>query len=86
VTGAPVANIGPPALKTTQTSPCPVVIVGWSTKRKRPRPSPDALVGVPLGGATMFVTMLNVSPPSVLRATGTVFSVWYRYVMKRFPY
>jgi hypothetical protein len=32
------------------------------------------------------VTMLKVEPPSVLRATGTVFSVWYRYVMKRFPY
>src|SRR5215831_12097797 len=28
VTGAPVAYIGPPALKTSHTSPCPVVIVG----------------------------------------------------------
>src|SRR5712691_9207839 len=86
VTGAPVANMGPPALTTTQTSPFAAVIVGWSTKRKSPRLSPLAFVGVVFGGCAMFATMLNVRPPSVLSAIGTSFSTWYRYVRKRFPY
>src|SRR5260370_30458580 len=71
VTGAPVATIGPPPLNTSQTSPSPDVIVGWSTNRNRPRRSPlaDRLFGV----FAMFAMRLKLRPPSVLRAMGTTF-------------
>jgi len=71
VTGAPVATMGPPPLNTTQTSPFPDTIVGWSTKRNKPRRS--SLVSVfEVAGFAILAVMWKLKPPSVLSATGTV--------------
>ena len=77
VTGAPVATIGPPPLNTTQTSPSPDVIVGWSVNRNRPRRSPlaDRLC---FGGFAMVAIRLKWRPPSVLSAMGTTFPTLYK--------
>src|SRR5229473_3210078 len=84
VTGAPVATIGPPPLNTTQTSPFPATIVGWSTKRNRPRRS--SLVCVfELAGFAILAMRLKLNPPSVLSATGTVLPTLKRYVRNRLP-
>src|SRR2546421_6146377 len=84
VTGAPLATMGPPPLNTTQTSPFPATIVGWSTKRNRPRRS--LLVCVfELAGFAILAMMLKLNPPSVLSATGTVLPTLKRYVRKRLP-
>src|SRR5712691_3630743 len=89
VAGAPVAMIGPPPLKTSQTSFAPVVMVGWSTNRNRPRRSLPVLA-LRFPELAMLAITANVKPPSVLRATGTrlgtVFPIRNRYVMNRLPY
>src|SRR6266852_2055950 len=84
-TGAPVAAIGPPALNTTQPSFCAAVMVGWSTKRNRPRLSPPAFLAG-RSALEMLAITRKVRPPSVLSATGTWSSTSYRYVMNKFPY
>src|SRR5258708_4452333 len=71
VTCAPVATIGPPPLNTSQTSPSPAVIVGWSTNRNRPRRSPLA-DRFCFGGLALFPVRLQWRPPSVLRAIGAL--------------
>src|SRR6266481_1508 len=84
VTGAPVATMGPPPLNTTQTSPFPATMVGWSTKRNKPRRS--SLVCVfELAGFAILAMRLKLNPPSVLSATGTVLPTLNRYVRKRLP-
>src|SRR5712692_3966550 len=63
-------------------------MVGWSTNRNNPRSSP--LVPLRFAELSMLAITLNVTPLSVLRATGTTFGtvppIRYRSVMKRFPY
>ena len=49
-------------------------MVGWSTKRNRPRCRRADFVGDDFGGASMLAMTLKVKPPSVLSATGTTFS------------
>src|SRR5206468_3744005 len=63
VTRAPNAPSGPPTLTTTHTSPPAAVIVGWSTKWKRPRFSLP--VSFRLAIPLMFAISRNESPPSV---------------------
>src|SRR5229473_2063437 len=76
--------MGPPPLNTTQTSPFPATMVGWSTKRNKPRRS--SLVCVfELAGFAILAMRLKLNPPSVLSATGTVLPTLNRYVRKRLP-
>ncbi len=53
-------------------------MVGWSTNRKSPRSSVPERLAVALPPAPMFATRWKDRPPSVLSATGTTFSTWYR--------
>jgi hypothetical protein len=62
-------------LNTIQTSFSAVVMVGWSTNRKRPLRSLAVSVLV-LAGSLMLAMMLKWSPPSVLSAIGTKFSTF----------